>query len=291
MPRAEVNGVGLEYAEAGSGYPLLWCHELAGSMESWRAQVSFFSRFYRVITYNARGYPPSDVPPEADAYSQDIAVADAFGLLKYLGIGEAHVGGLSMGGTTALNFGLQHPETAKSLIVAGAGSGSTDSERFREQSRSMADHLEADGMAALKEYAGGPARVQFQRKDPVGWQEFADRLMGHSPVGKALTVRGVQAKRPGVYEYEDQLRQLDVPALILSGDEDEPCLEPSLFLKRTISRSGLVFLPQSGHAINLEEPELFNRTVLDFLFAVEAGKWRSREAGSGVGFPTPKGIN
>ena len=120
MPRAEVNGVGLEYAEAGSGYPLLWCHELAGSMERWRAQVSFFSRFYRVITYNARGYPPSDVPPEPDSYSQDIAVADAFGLLKDLGIDEAHVGGLSMGGTTALNFGLQHPETAKSLIVAGA---------------------------------------------------------------------------------------------------------------------------------------------------------------------------
>lgn len=289
MPRAEVNGVGLEYAEAGTGFPLIWCHELAGSMESWRAQVSFFSRFYRVITFNARGYPPSDVPPEPEAYSQDMAVADVFGLLSYMGIDEAYVGGLSMGGTTTLNFGLQHPEMAKALIVAGAGSGSTDPERFREQSRSMADNLEAKGMEALKDYAGGPARVQFQRKDPTGWQEFTDRLMRHSPVGKALTVRGVQARRPSVFDYEEELKRLEVPTLILSGDEDEPCLEPSLFLKRTIARSGLVFLPQSGHAINLEEPDLFNRAVLDFLTAVDAGKWHRREAGSGVGFLAPKG--
>jgi pimeloyl-ACP methyl ester carboxylesterase len=96
MPSAKVNGVELAYQESGQGFPLVWCHEFAGSMESWEPQVHFFSRRYRVITYNARGYPPSEVPGDAAAYSQDHAVEDLYGLLRHLGIAQAHVGGLSM---------------------------------------------------------------------------------------------------------------------------------------------------------------------------------------------------
>ena len=105
MPRIKANGVELEYAEAGEGFPLVWCHEFGGSMESWEPQVHFFSRRYRVIIYNARGYPPSDVPKEEAAYSQDIAVDDLHQLLRGLGIEQAYVGGLSMGGSLALHFG------------------------------------------------------------------------------------------------------------------------------------------------------------------------------------------
>lgn len=284
MPSATVNGVTLAYDEAGEGFPLVWCHELAGSMESWRNQVRFFSRRYRVITYNARGYPPSDVPEDPGAYSQDQAVADLRGLLRHLGVSEAHVGGLSMGGATALHFGLQHPEMAKSLIVAGAGTGSTEADRFRRQSLAMAGHVEAQGIEAVRDYALGPSRVQLRRKDPSGWQEFVDLLLEHSALGTALTLRGVQAGRPPLFAHEEQLKRLEVPTLILVGDEDEPCIEPGLFLKRTIKTSGLMFFPQSGHAINLEEPGLFNRAVSDFLKAVEAGKWAFREEGTGVGF-------
>ena len=168
MPYAPVNGINLYYEDTGQGFPLVWSHEFAGSCESWALQVQHFSRRYRVITYNARGYPPSDVPADPAAYSQDLAVEDLRGLLRHLGIQEAYIGGLSMGGGVALNFGLAHPGMARALIVAGAGTGATDPAQFREQTEEFARALEAGGMEGLADYVKGPTRVQLLRKNPRG---------------------------------------------------------------------------------------------------------------------------
>jgi pimeloyl-ACP methyl ester carboxylesterase len=277
MPNINANGISIAYEEAGEGFPLIFAHEFAGSMESWAAQVHFFSRRYRVITYNARGYPPTEVPEAREAYSQDIAVDDMKGLLDALGIKEAYIAGLSMGGSLALHFGLRHPEMARALVVAAAGTGSTNPEESRAMWHAMADAMERDGMpSALADYAEGPARVQLRRKDPVGYEEFRRLLFVHSAKGSANTMRGVQAGRPPIFVWEEDIKKLELPTLIMAGDEDEPCIDPSIFLKRNIKRSGLVMFPQSGHAFNLEEPDLFNRAVLDFLTAVEAGKWAEK---------------
>ena len=281
MPHVSVNGVNIEYWESGSGFPLIWAHEFAGSAESWEPQVHYFSRRYRVITYNARGYPPSDVPEDVSAYSQDQAVEDLYQLMRGLNIEKAHVGGLSMGGSTTLVFGLRHPEMAASLIVAGAGTGATDPARFSEQANAYADVLERDGMRGMEDYVKGVTRVQLMRKDYTGWERFAELFFAHSGLGSALTFRGVQAGRPSIFTFEKEMHALTVPTLIIVGDEDDPCLEPGLFMKRCIPSSGLVVVPQSGHAVNLEEPDLFNKAVSDFLTAVEAGKWAAREQGSG----------
>ena len=276
MPKAHVNGVQLYYESTGEGFPLVLAHEFAGDFRSWEPQARYFSRNYRVITYNARGYPPSDVPTGEDAYSQDIAVEDLRGLLEHLGIELAHIGGLSMGGTLALNFGLTHPEMAKSLIIAAAGSGSTDVEAWRENVAEQSRGMEEHGMRFMDGYSRGEARVQLQRKDPRGYREFSDQFLSHSSLGSALTFRGVQGKRLPVFALEEQMRALTVPTLIMLGDEDDPCIEPSIFMKQCIPTSGLVMFPQSGHAINLEDPDMFNRSVQDFLTAVELGKWASR---------------
>jgi pimeloyl-ACP methyl ester carboxylesterase len=279
MPRANVNGVELAYEEAGEGFPLVWCHEFAGSMESWLPQVHYFARRYRVITYNARGYPPSEVPQDAKAYSQDIAVEDLYGLLRHLGIEQAYVGGLSMGGATSLHFGIRHPHMARALIIAAAGSGSTNPEQFRQGCLSLADRLEAEGTAGLRDYAAGGSRLQLRRKDPVGYQEFVHLLLSHSATGSAHTMRGVQAGRPPIFAWEAELKGLEAPSLVMIGDEDSGCVEPALFMKRNIPACGLAVLPQSGHGINLEEPALFNSLVAEFLAAVEAGKWDRRRGG------------
>ena len=277
MPNFSANGVNIYYEESGEGYPLVWSHEFAGCHDSWEPQVRFFSRRYRVITYAARGYPPSEVPSEPEAYSQDHSVEDLYLLMKHLGIDQAHLGGLSMGGSVVLNFGIAHPQMARSLIVASAGSGSDDRETFLATFQAISDRLLSEGMEAVAdEYARGETRVQFLRKDPRGWQEFHEGLASHSALGSAMTFRGFQMKRPTVYALEDKLRQLQVPTLIMIGDEDEPCIEPAVFMKRNIPRAGLSVFPQSGHTINLEEPDLFNRTVLDFLTAVEADRWPKR---------------
>ncbi len=283
MPLAPVNGINLYYEEHGAGFPLVWSHEFAGDYRSWKQQVNFFSRRYRVITYNARGYPPSDVPECLNDYTQAQSVDDLKALLDYLEIPRAHIGGLSMGGNVALNFGLTYPETARSLIVAGTGAGSTDPYAFRENVNSRADAMRTGGMAAMGDYSHSQTRVQLRRKDPLGFEEFRQGLMEHSALGSALTFAGVQGRRPTIFALEDKMRALDVPTLIMTGDEDEPCIETSVFMKRCIPKSGLAFLPQSGHAINLEEPDLFNLLVLDFLTAVEQGAWATQGAGDAAG--------
>ena len=280
MPKFSANGVNLFYEVTGEGFPLVWCHEFGGSYESWETQVRFFTRRYQVITYAARGWPPSDVPDDPEAYSQDIVVNDLYLLLRHLGIDQAHIGGLSMGGSVTLNFGIAHPEMARSLIVASAGSGTTNRDRFLVEGQALTERILSEGMETVAdEYGRSDIRLQLLRKDPQGFEEFLRLLASHSALGSALTFRSFVMNRPTIYALEDELQQLQVPTLIMIGDEDEPCVEPAIFMKRNIPRSGLAVFPQSGHTINLEEPDLFNRTVLDFLTAVEAGRWAARTVG------------
>ena len=283
MPKALIDGVAIYYESHGDGFPLVLCHEFAGDYRSWDDQVRFFSRRYRVVTYNARGYPPSDVPDDPDAYSQERSVEDLKGLLDHLGIEYAHIGGLSMGGSVALHFGIRYPKMARSLIVAGAGTGSVDPEAFRRNANWLAQQMETHGMQAMSDYAKGPVRVQLMSKDPMGWERFAGQFLSHSSAGSSRTFRGFQARRAPIFDLEQELRALNVPTLIMFGDEDDPCIEPGVFMKRCIRRSGMAVFPKSGHAINLEEPDLFNRTVGDFLSAVEIGSWPERLDGAAAG--------
>ena len=274
------DGVRLHYEETGEGVPVLFVHEFAGDHRSWEPQVRALSRRHRCIAYAARGYPPSDIPDGLDAYSQDRAVADALAVLDAAGVERAHVVGLSMGGFCTLHLGLRHPGRVLSLVVAGVGYGSQPErqEAFRAESAVIARAFRDEGPAQVAErYAVGPARVQFQNKDPRGWAEFAQALAGHDATGAELTMLGVQARRPSLYDLTDDLARMTTPVLLVNGDEDEGCLEPGLMLKRTIPTAGLVLLPRTGHTVNLEEPELFNRLVGDFIATVEAGRWAARD--------------
>jgi pimeloyl-ACP methyl ester carboxylesterase len=279
------DGVQIYYEEAGQGFPILFIHEFAGDHRSWAPQVSRFAAAHRCITYAARGYPPSSVPTDAAAYSQQRAVDDAIAVLDAAGVDQAHVVGLSMGGFAALHLVLTHPDRIRSAVVAGVGYGSQPEKReqFRKESNALAAAFESDGSARVAQtYAVGPARVQLQNRNPGAWRKFAQALAQHDPTGAAMTMRGVQAARPSLYDLQDQLRAVRTPVLILSGDEDEGSLEPSLMLKRTIPTSGLVILPQTGHTANLEDPDAFNDAVSGFLAAVSSGAWRGRDPRAGT---------
>ncbi len=281
MPNVTVDGAAIEYAEAGSGLPLVFCHEFAGSMESWEQQVNYFSRRYRTVTYNAKGYPPSEVPADWEVYTWDHQVAVLLGLLDALGIERAHVCGLSMGAYTAVQFMLTHPNRCLSVVAAGVGTGSDDPASFLTESEERAGLLEANGMAGMEAYLSGSTRIRFREKDPAGWDRFAALFLAHSATGSANTLRGFQGRRPSLYTREADLAALDVPLLIVCGDEDDPCVGPSLFLNRTVPNSGLAMLPHTGHACNLEEPAAFNAAVAEFLAQAEAGKWGPRPEDSG----------
>jgi pimeloyl-ACP methyl ester carboxylesterase len=280
------DGVGLYYEETGAGTPVVFVHEFAGDLRSYEPQARYFSRRYRCIAYNARGYPPSDVPEGVESYSQERARDDIRCVLDGLEIEKAHIIGVSMGAFAALHFGFAYPERALSLVVGGCGYGAEPNKRqqFADEASRTAAEIAAKGMAEVsKTFGAGPARVQYRNKDPRGYAEFLAQFAEHSSLGSANTIRGVQARRPSLWDLVDKMKALDVPALIATGDEDDPCLEPALLMKRCIKSAALIVLPNTGHALNLEEPDLFNRFCDDFFHQVESGRWPRRDTRAVVG--------
>jgi 3-oxoadipate enol-lactonase len=276
--------VRLHYEETGQktdqGTPILFVHEFAGDHRSWEPQMRELGKRYRCIAYAARGYTPSDVPADKDAYTYKHVMRDCVAVLDHLKIDNAHIVGLSMGGYTALQVALNHPGRVRSIVLAGTGSGSERAytEEFHKNSRELANKFEREGSAAVAAtYGLGPSRIPFLVKDPRGFAEFSRMLSEHDAQGSANTSRGFQGGRPSLYDFETGIRALKIPALIVVGDEDERCIEPSLFLKQAIAASGLVMFPKTGHVVNLEEPDLFNQVVGDFLTRVDAGRWPVRD--------------
>jgi pimeloyl-ACP methyl ester carboxylesterase len=283
------DGVRLYVEDTGSGDPIVFIHEFAGHHLSWETQVRHFSRRYRCITYQARGWPPSDVPADSASYSQARAADDIADVIGGVGVGKAHVVGLSIGATAAIEFAIRHPGKGLSISAAGAGTGSTrDSatlSRFRREAEEMAARIERDGIAALGElYLAGPARQQLLAKDPRGYAEFKAQFIDGASIGRALTMRGVQARRIPFFEREAELRAIQDPVLIICGDEDDGTLDVSVFMKRHIPRCGLMVFPKTGHGINLEEPAGFNAVVGDFIHAVEKGRWPASVSTAGKDF-------
>jgi pimeloyl-ACP methyl ester carboxylesterase len=276
------DGIRLFYEEAGSGTPVVFVHEFGGDHRSYEPQLRYFARRYRAIAYNARGYPPSDVPASLERYGQDRARDDIRAVLDALGIAKAHIVGISMGSYAAVHLGMAYPERALSLVLGGCGHGSAGDPaarlRFQRDAEESAARLDADGIAPFAAgYAVSPTRVQFENKDPRGWAEFSRQLAEHSALGSAMTLRGVQACRPALQDLVDRLAKLMLPVLIATGDEDWPCLEAGLLLKRTIATAALAILPNTGHTLNIEEPDLFNRLCDDFFHQVESGRWPVRD--------------
>jgi pimeloyl-ACP methyl ester carboxylesterase len=279
MPHISASdGVRLYYEEAGQGAPVIFVHEYAGDWRSFEAQMRHFARAYRCITYSQRGYPPSDVPKDGAAYGQDIARDDVLALMDALKIDKAHVVGHSMGAYTALHVGMHAPQRCISVVAAGCGWGSTPDARQREAMKALAAETgkmfaeEGIEKAAAK-YADAPMRQAQKHKDPRGHAEFARMLAQHSAEGHAQTMFNLQLKRPTLWEMEDKLKKFSVPLLVIVGDEDDPCIDGSVFLKRTAPTAGLLMIPRSGHNIPSEEPALFNAALAELFASAEAGRW------------------
>ena len=274
------DGVKLHTESVGRASAILFVHEYAGDHRSWEPQVRRFSRSHRCVTYAARGYLPSQVPADADAYSQQHAVDDAVAVLDGLGVEAADVVGISMGGFAGLHLAMQHPARVRSLVVLGTGYGArpAEAQRFRDECEAIARLIRESGMESFaRRYLSGPARVQFRNKDPRGWEQLVRQLGEHDAGGAVRTMLGVQRQRPSLYALEAELHGIKAPVLIVAGDEDDGCLETSLWLKRVVPRSGLAVLPKSGHTLNLEEPDVVNAFIADFLARVAAGAWAPRD--------------
>jgi pimeloyl-ACP methyl ester carboxylesterase len=279
MPKVRTSdGVNLYYEEAGTGTPVVFVHEFAGDFRTWEPQMRRFSRSHRCVTYSQRGYPPSDIPEDAARYGQDVARSDVIALMDALKIGKAHVVGHSMGAYTALHVGIRHPQRCISVTAAGCGWGSLPDPAARAAMRAQAAEtskmFNEKGMeAAAVLYTDNPTRNSQKHKDPRGYAEFVRMLSEHSAQGHSLTMAMLQAKRPTLWDMEPDLKKFSPPLLIIVGDEDETCLDGSVFLKRTAPTAGLLVVPRSGHTITSEEPDVVNAALAELFAAAESGRW------------------
>jgi 3-oxoadipate enol-lactonase len=284
MPYATTtDNVRLYFEEAGQGTPIIFLHEFAADHTNWEPQMRYFSRRHRCIAYSARGYTPSDVPPSAGVYTYKEFYTDSLAVLDHLKIERAHFVGLSMGAYSSMQIGLNAPDRALSLTLAGVGSGSelANIDAYRKQCQTNADRYRSVGASEVaKETREAPSRIPFMLKDPRGHADFYDSLARHDSLGSGNTMQSFQGGRPSMYTLEAAIKNILTPTLIICGDEDDHCIAPSLFLKKHIPASGLAMFPKSGHVLNLEEPSLFNETLDRFIGLVEAGHWPVRDTRS-----------
>jgi len=284
MPVFTRDNISLHYLDEGEGRPLLFLHEFGGDSRTWEEQVDFFANRAaerrRCLVLSARGYPPSDVPQNAENYGWRENLADALGLLEHLGIETADVVGLSMGAYIALLMAIEAPQIISSAVCASIGSGAHPPTRqaFIADARGSAEQILATGQVPAEAMAKAPNRIQLWHKNRAAWQRFCDHLAEHPAVGAAHTLARVQAERPGLHDFSDQLGALSVPVFILAGDEDEPCLDASLWLKRQMPLSGLKLYARAGHLLNLEEPDSFHADIVWFHQMISSGQWYKRDA-------------
>lgn len=266
------DGTRLFYESEGAGPPIVFVHELAGTWRSFAPQIAALKGRFRCIAYNARGYPPSDVPPSVDSYSQDIAASDIGAVMDACGEASAHLMGVSMGSAAALQFTLAAPNRARSVILCSIGSGSdTKPGEYAVETEARALSVEQAGMAgAAENFGNSPSRRLLKEKQRTLYDVFLKEVSALSVLGMTNTMRGVQKRRPPLYAHEARIRALQVPALVVVGAEDEACLKPSRFLAETLPGARLEVIPKTGHGLNLEEPALVDAMVERFIEAVEA---------------------
>lgn len=281
MPYIASDGARLYYEEAGSGTPIVFVHEFSGDLYSWEKQIQHFSRRYRCIAFNARGYPPSDVPNQLSLYSHRHAVDDIAVVMRALKVAKAHIIGCSMGSRSTLDFGLDYPRMALSLTMIGIGSGADprNREAFAKASEARAREYEEAGLAAvLKKLQVAPNRIRLKTKNPRAWDDFCRRFMDHSAQGCANITRRVQGRRPSLYGMGKALAAMRVPAHVIVGDEDPAAVDSGIFMKRVSPAVRLSVVPATGHLVNLEEPDLLHALTEDFFALVESGRWRPAAA-------------
>jgi pimeloyl-ACP methyl ester carboxylesterase len=275
------DGLRLHYESNGMGPPILFLHEASRSLRSFDLQVAALQNRYQCIAYNARGYPPSDVPASVEFYSQDIAASDVGAILDAVGLSDAHLVGVSMGSAAALQFALTSASRVRSIVLCSIGAGSDlKPGEFAANMEAVAAKVEASDDNTLADILGSnPDRQRLKSKNPIEFRKFMDQASGLSRIGLANTFRGVQKRRPPIYAHREQLAAMTTPTLIVAGELDGQCIKPSHFLAETIPSARLEVLTGTGHSVNIEEPTTINQLVANFVAAVDGRRLRPQGSG------------
>ena len=265
------DGVTLSYAEEGAGAPIVFVHEFGGDHRSWHRQVPVLSQDFRCIVYSARGFLPSSVPSSRDQYGQAQSTGDLLALMDHLELPAAHVVGTSMGSFTSLDFALNHPDRVLSLTLVGNSSGPRDEAERQNYRKTWIGH-EIDlreshgGEGAVAVLLDDPAYQSFQKNQSADWAIYADNLRGQSVKGAVHVLSTLHWNRRSLFEDQERLKALTQPVMLVTGDEDYYLVaETNAFLKNILPNVSWHQFEATGHLVNIEQPEPFNRLLADFV--------------------------
>ena len=251
MAMARVNGIEIDYQDTGRGRPILLTHGHLSSRTAWDAQHQALADRYRVISWDIRGHGQTLTPDDPAQYSLDLTLADVRALLGHLGIERAVIGGLSLGGYISLAFALAHPEIVEALVICDSGPGYRNDQarsQWNERAFARAADLETNGLATLE------SRSREVRESRA--RHRSARALAHA-------TRGILAQQGST--VIDGLPSISVPTLVIVGDQDQPFLAPCEYMAKKIPGARLEVIAGAGHSSNLDQPEAFNRILLDFL--------------------------
>jgi pimeloyl-ACP methyl ester carboxylesterase len=265
MPEVTVNGLRLNYTEHGSGSPVVLLHGLMGNVETWRDTTTHLETGFRVVAYDARGHGRSDKPDDPSAYSQELLVADLQGLLDRLGLDRCTLVGHSMGAGVSLNFALKHPERCLGLVLVGIGTGSSAPEQWQEWWGRLADLAEQQGMAAVLAEMQCVPSWRDAVANPRFGNELRAAVLENSAKAIVRVIRGIQMKRGSIFKLEPSLKASPVSTLVVFSESDEPVVECSRFLARTMPHATLRAIPARSHWTYLEAPDEFQSALDDLL--------------------------
>ena len=253
------------YEEHGrGGTPLVLAYGIGGNADMWDVNRDALAAHHRLVLWEPRGHARSDSPEDPARYSFQRWALDLKTVLDALKIRKAHVGGLSLGAGIATRFALRFPARVRSLVVTNSSSAAglpLSVENLVMRARSIEITL-TKGMDAMAEFAmaANPNLSERLAIEPAAKEEFYAEYRRLSPVGYANSLRALLA----MDHITDQLPRLRVPVLLIGGDRD-PSLAPMKVMHRKVRGSKLVVLSPASHFGNRDQPEVWNRTVLEFL--------------------------
>lgn len=258
--KISANGIEMNYELSGAGECLVLIHGFTDNLGMWYNQTPEFSKRYRVLTYDVRGF--GKTRGGRAPYSMRLFADDLHGLLEALGIGSACALGYSMGGRIALEFALRHPEKTKGLILANSGVGAAPSPDMEERRKMMAGVLQQGDIDVISEIMTVASfSPDFESKNPAAFRKYKSIKMQNDPSEYYAIMQAIVE----TIDSPVALDTLKCPTLIIAGENDGLMdVNVARTMKESIGKAELCIL-STGHAAAIEAPEEFNRAVLGFM--------------------------
>ena len=253
MATLKRDGVNLYYEVYGRGPAILLTHGYSATAAMWHGQIDALSKNHKLVLWDMRGHGNSDYPEDEALYSESATVADMAALLDEVGARDrAIIGGLSLGGYMSLAFNVAYPGRVRALLIIDTGPGYKNDaarEAWNVAARDTGAKLESEGLAYLQE-------MSPERRTSVH----------RSATGLAKAARGMLTQHDA--RVMNSLPHINVPALVLVGENDTPFLKATDYMASKIPGARKVVIANAGHASNIDQPQAFNAAVIDFLKTV-----------------------